>query len=77
MIEEKKEGATFSPKGIMTKLFGPPPMATAGMPEPRKKEDPLEGVDIAVEYQLIQDKRSELTAYQRREVVKRMEKHRK
>ena len=51
-------------------------LAMTGMTYPnyrRKYLDPLEGIDVTKEYALIQQKKSQLTASQRRAVVYRME----
>lgn len=39
----------------------------------REEDDPLAGIDLMAEYKLIQQKRSKLSANQRREVVWRVE----
>lgn len=44
--------------------------------KPRRRMDILQGVDIEAEYRLIKEKRSGLSANQRREVVRRYERER-
>lgn len=46
-------------------------IASVGWPMPSGQKDPLEGVDIAAEYELIQQKKSTLSSNLRRLVVLR------